>query len=137
MIEMRFNTLTRTRDIGGGYYLNGTVRQGHTERGQLLGADVTAGSGAGSSVALESYDRAGRWTIGWTRTLIDTLGNYFSSGIRPPKAPEVQHAISVEAVRFWGPVDIHFDLTGVYDLNRYFSYDAFNLNAVAGLRWSW
>jgi hypothetical protein len=137
MIDMRLNTLTRTRDIGGGYYLNATVPQGHTERGQLLGANVTAGSGAGANIALERYDPGGRWTIAWTRTVIDTLGTYYSSGIRPSKAPEAQHAIGAEVVRFRGPLDLRAGLTAVYDFNRYFAYDAFNLNAEVGVRWSW
>jgi hypothetical protein len=137
VIDMRLNTLTRKRDIGGGYYLNATLPQGHTERGQLLGADVTAGSGAGASVALESYDPTGRWAITWTRTLIDTLDTYYSTGIRPPKAPETQHSIGAEAVRFWRSFDLRAVVTGVYDMNRYFTHDAFNLNAILGVRWGW
>jgi hypothetical protein len=128
-MSMRLNTLTRTRPIGGGYYLNGTITQGHTERGQLLGADITAGSGAGTTIAIDRYSETGRWTVAWSRTLID--------GSAPVETPESQHELTVESVRFRGPVDVHVSLTAVYDLNRYFTHDAFNFNAIVGARWSW
>jgi hypothetical protein len=135
-IEMRLNTLTRNRDIGGGYYLNSTVRQGHTERGQLLGADVTAGSGSATTLALECYTPNGRWTASWARTQIDTSGTYFRTGVRPPRVPEAAHALGFELMRFLGPVDLRTGLTAVYDFNRYFKTDAFNLNAIVGARWN-
>jgi hypothetical protein len=57
--------------------------------------------------------------------------------VRPPKAPEAQHSISLEAVRFWGPFDVKAAVTGVYDINRYFTHDAFNFNTLFGARWGW
>jgi hypothetical protein len=137
MLDMRFNTLTRTRGIGAGYYVNATLPQGHTERGQLLGADITAGSGAGAVVAVDRYDATGRWTYSWSRTLIDTLGSYFVTGLRPARAPEAQHALTVERVRFLGHLDLRAALTAVYDLNRYFVRDVFNLNMITSARWNW
>ncbi|HKO13750.1 MAG TPA: capsule assembly Wzi family protein [Acidobacteriaceae bacterium] len=137
MIDMRFNTLTRTRDIGGGYYIHAQIRQGHTEDGQLLGANVTAGSGAGATLALEGYRRKGRWSIAWTRTLVDTAGDYSRTGVRPLKSPEVQHALGFDALFFCGPVDLHTGLSAMYEFNRYFASDRFNLNAIIGTRWSW
>jgi hypothetical protein len=137
VMDLRLNTLTRTREFGGGYYLNATVPQGHTERGQLLGADITAGSGSGATIAIDGYSRTGRWTVSWTRTLIDTLGVYFETGTPSMRSPEAQHALGFEVLRFYGPVDIRAGLTGVYDINRYFTHDAFDLNAILGARWSW
>jgi hypothetical protein len=137
LINLRLNTLTRNRDVGGGYYLNGALRQGHTQRGQLLGADVTAGSGAGATIALESYSRSGRWTVSWTRTLIDELATYFRTGVRPPHVPEVQHALTLDTLLFLGPLDLHAGLTPVVDTNRFFDGDRFNVNAVLGGRWNW
>lgn len=136
-IDLRLNTLTRTRGIGAGYYLNATFPQGHTQRGQLLGADVTAGGGAASTVAVERYDDSGKWTIAWTHVLVDTLAFYYETSIRAPRAPESRQALSIETIRFRGPLDLRAGLTGVYDLNRYFSRDVFNLNAIVSARWSW
>jgi hypothetical protein len=137
MLDMRLNTLTKNRGIGAGYYVNGTLPQGHTERGQLLGADITAGSGAATVLAIDRYDGNGRWTYSWTRTLIDTYATYFADNIRPPNAPEVQHALTLERVRFIGHFDLRAALTGVYDLNRYFERDVLNLNIITSARWSW
>ena len=75
--------------------------------------------------------------MSWTRTQIDTLGTYFSTGLQPARNPESQHALGVETVRFRGPFDFRLGLTAVYDLNRYFTRDEFNLNAVMGARWNW
>jgi hypothetical protein len=122
MLDMRLNTLTKNRGIGAGYYLNATVPQGHTQRGQLLGADITAGSGAGAVVAVDRYDPTGRWTY---------------SGVSPSRAPEAQHAFTLERVRFIGHLDLRAALTAVYDLNRYFERDVFNLNVITSARWSW
>ena len=137
VLNMRLNTLTRTRGIGAGYYVNGTLPQGHTERGQLLGADVTAGSGAGAVIAVDRYDGTGRWTYSWTRTLIDKFASYFATDVQPPRTPEAQHAFTFERVRFVGPVDLRAAVTTVYDLNRYFERDVFNLNIITSARWSW
>lgn len=137
ILDMRLNTLTKNRGIGAGYYVNGTIPQGHTERGQLLGADITAGSGAGAVIAVDRYDPTGRWTYSWTRTLIDRYATYFADEIRPPRAPEAEHAFTLERVRFIGRLDLRTALTAVYDLNRYFERDVLNLNMITSARWSW
>jgi hypothetical protein len=136
-IDQRFNTLSRTRDIGGGYYLHSVLRQGHTERGQLLGADVAAGSGAGSMLAVDAYGRRGRLTFEWTRTTVDTLGLFPQTMVESPRVPDVQQALGANALLFVGPVDVTAGLTAVYELNRYFAGDGFNLNAILGARWRW
>ena len=46
----------------GEVYVHGLIRQGHTQRGQLLGADVGVGTGAGSVVAVDRFTESGRWT---------------------------------------------------------------------------
>lgn len=137
MIDLRFNPLTRERPIGGGYYIHAKLRQGHTERGQLLGADIPGGSGSGASVAVEGFTGRGRWTIEWRRTLSDTAGDYSLTGVLPARSPEVLHSLGADMLLFRGPLDLHVGVTGVYDINRYFARDQFNLNGIVGSRWSW
>src|SRR2546426_219490 len=62
------------------FYIHGTVRQGHTERGQLLGSYAGFG-GAGGIAALETYYPGGRWTLSWTRILQRQRGAFFPDSI--------------------------------------------------------
>ncbi len=54
-------TLGRHRGEGG-IYIHSVLRQGHTQDGQLLGADVGVGSPAGAELAWEAYSPTGRST---------------------------------------------------------------------------
>ena len=136
-IDLRFNASTRRRPLGSGYYDHSQFRQGHTERGQFLGADIPGGSGSGATLAIERYTRRGRWTLEWKRTATDTLGDYVLTGRIPVKTPDVQHALGADALVFRGPIDLHAGVTAVYDINRYFAADRFNINAVIGSQWNW
>jgi hypothetical protein len=116
------------------FYTHGTVRQGHTQLGQVLGSEAGPG-GAGSVVALESFSPRGSWTWAWTRIIRQQRGD--QSGATPdPNGVDVQHAWSVERVRVRGRYDVLARVTAVYELNRNYSYDAFNLNLILGLRFS-
>jgi len=46
----------------------------------------------------------------------------------------MQHALALERLWFRGRYDLLIRLTGVYELNRDFSYDAFNVNLIFGTR---
>ena len=137
LIDLRFDLLTHTRGLGAGYYTNAELRQGHTERGQLLGADVPGGSGSGASIAVEQYNSRGRWTVEWRRVSSDTAGDYSRTGRIPARSPDVQHSLGVDVLVFGNLVDFHVSVTGVYDINRYFAADRFDLNAMFGSRWNW
>lgn len=73
-------------------YRHFAMRQGHTQRGQLLGS-AAGFAGGGSVVALDYYDPAGRWTFEWNRFVR-----------RPPRAEQAGgaygngalHSLSVE-----------------------------------------
>jgi hypothetical protein len=116
------------------FYTHGTVRQGHTQLGQVLGSEAGPG-GAGSVVALESLSPTGRWTWAWTRMIRQQRGDQ-TGATSDPNGVDVQHALSVERVRVRGRYDVLARVTAVYELNRYYSYDAFNLNLILGLRFS-
>jgi len=54
-------SLARNRGEGGNY-THTVLRQGHTQDGQLLGADIGVGSPAGANIAWDSYTSHGRST---------------------------------------------------------------------------
>ena len=114
------------------FYTHGDLRQGHTQLGQVLGSEAGPG-GAGSVVAVESYAPSGRWTWSWTRMIRQQRGD--PSGATPdPDGVDVQHALSVERVQVRGRSEIIAGVTAVYELNRDFTRDVFNLNVVLGIR---
>jgi capsule assembly protein Wzi len=115
------------------FYTHSRVAQGHTQLGQVLGSDAGLG-GAGGVVAVESYSPRGRWTWSWTRILRQQRGD--PSGAGPPDANgvDVQHALAVERLVFRGRYNLLARATAIYELNRDFRGDAFNLNVVVGVR---
>jgi hypothetical protein len=118
----------------GRLYRNGTLRQGHTHRGQLLGSPAGFGGG-GSVVALEAFTPRGRWSVDWTRTRIrDNWGTAAAETENDEAMTDVVHSLGAEALFFRGPVDALGSLRGSWELNRNFDGDAFNLTASLGVR---
>jgi hypothetical protein len=109
------------------------LRQGHTERGQILGSDVGI-DGTGATFSFDSYRTGGRWSLRWTSVLRGDRGDFPATGQMDPRARDVQHALSVERLLFRGRYDILAGLTAVYEFNRDFQSDAFNLNATVVVR---
>ncbi len=119
----------------GEIYVHGLIRQGHTVKGQLLGADVGVGTGAGSTVAVDRFTPGGRWTASWTRVLRRENGNYLLLGVRNPRSIDVSHALGFETTRFMNGFDVNAGLNLVYEFNRDYKRDAINLNALVGVRY--
>jgi hypothetical protein len=101
-------------------YTHASVRQGHTHRGRLLVPDAAYG-GAGSVIALDVYHPGGRVTVDWRRE---------QRRARSAAAPaaDVLHALGLEALLFARGLELEAGAAGVYNLNRDFGGDAFNLN---------
>jgi hypothetical protein len=119
------------------FYIHGSnVRQGHTERGQLLGSYAGFG-GAGGIAAFDTYYPAGRWTLSWTRILQRQRGAFFPDSILDPRGLDVMHALSWSALFFRGRYDITTSATLVYEFNRDFRADYVNLNTSLGVRVFW
>jgi hypothetical protein len=135
LINFQLPSLSRYRGEGE-IYLHGLLRQGHTQRGQLLGADVGVGAAAGSTVAVDHYTETGRWTLSWVRDLKQEDGNFLLLGVRRPKSMDVTHALGFEMTRLIRGIDVTTGLTFVRNFNRDFSADAANLNAIVGLRYN-
>jgi hypothetical protein len=116
------------------FYHHYVFTQGHTHRGQILGAPAGYG-GAFASVAVDRYHSDGRWTLTWQRELRGDEGDYWLN--RSPEQPgiDVQHAIGVERVLFRGRWDLQAGGRVVYEQNRDFrGGSAFNLNLSLGAR---
>lgn len=133
MINFEANTMMMSR-LEGVTYLNNDVRQGHTEDGQFLGADVGLGSASGSTVAFESYNTRGRWTVSWSRRVRREVAAFTPPFPVASRGPDVQHSLGLELLRFCRYGDVVAGATAVYEFNRDFASDAFNLNARIGWR---
>jgi hypothetical protein len=118
----------------GGVYLHTILRQGHTQLGQVLGADVGAGSGAGATVAFDRYTTGGKMTFSWSRTIGHELGQYYLTGVDGSNSPDVLHTLSAESLRFVGRVDVITKASLTADLNRNFQSDVYNLSLEVGTR---
>jgi hypothetical protein len=133
MIDFRLPHIARHRNEGSNY-MHHLLRQGHTERGQLLGADVGVGRAAGSTVAYDRYHERGRITIAWLRDVRAELGNFWYGDVESQTTTDVSHAIQLETLRFMTRFDLLTSLTLVRELNRHFRRDATNVNFTIGAR---
>lgn len=104
-------------------YQHTAVRQGHTQRGQLL-ASASGYGGAGSILASDYYHPGGRWTVEWRRSLQEESAGAF----------DVSHALGLNRLWFRGRFDVEAEIAAVYNLNRYFRGDVLNMRAMLGIR---
>ncbi len=114
------------------FYVHTRTRQGHTLRGQALGSAAAYG-GAGSTVALERYGPGGRWSVAWTRALRGEATGTAAAGVPADERLDVVHAVVAEALLFRRGVDVTLGAGGVYEVNRDYRRDAFNLHATLGV----
>jgi hypothetical protein len=124
------------RPPGAIYTHSSGSNQGHTQRGQMLGASPGPGSGAGAVAALDWYRPDGRWTARWTRVLRGRMDARAPDGGANPRAMDVVHSLGIERLLFVGGWDIAAGATGSYDFNRDFADDQRNLSvylSVTGL----
>jgi hypothetical protein len=119
----------------GEIYVHGLLRQGHTYKGQMLGADAGVGTGAGSVLAVDRFTPFGRWTASWTRIVRRENGDYTATGIRTPRSIDVSHALAFENAAVFRGLEVTTGLTLVHELNRDFLRDATNINALVGVRY--
>lgn len=116
------------------FYTHGSAAQGHTHRGQVLGSVGAYGGGA-AVLAVDRWTPAGRWTATWSRVM---QGEYLQPGGLPdPARADVWHLMGFEIVRLRRGIDLSAGLTGIYEYNRGFADDAFNLNLALGARAHW
>jgi hypothetical protein len=128
---MNFETSSAARHRSeDGIYVHGYTRQGHTNRGQLLGTGIAVGNGAGSIISLERFDTRGFERVTWSRLLVQEIPGLGG-------APDVQHVVRVERTfgRRGSSLQLRSALDGVYELNRNFGADKLNFRGQLG--WAW
>jgi hypothetical protein len=123
----------RTREEGR-VYLHGVLRQGHTNRGQLLGADVGVGTGGAQTVAFDRYTNTGRLTAFVSRVVSHEVRTLYRSGVPAGNTVDEINSIGLEGMRFIGPFDVMARVVLAVDLDRYFLADRANGNLVLGVR---
>lgn len=128
--------LGRDRPGQGIIYTHTSLRQGHTQRGQLIGSSAGVGAAAGSVVAWDRYSPAGRTTLAWRRIVRAHTGGFDSTGVAEPDGIDVIHSLGAERSRRTGNLSYTFGVELMADLNRNFSNDVFNLHARAGMQWT-
>ena len=113
-------------------YTHFWTRQGHTQRGQIIGSPAAYG-GAGAALAVDAFYPGGRWTVRWTRTVRQEAGELRSEDA-VPNFSDVLHSFGAESVFFRGRLEILAGLDAVYNLNRNFQSDKLNLHSNIGVR---
>ena len=133
ILNLQISGIVRVQRAQTEFYRHSRIRQGHTQRGQILGSSAGLG-GSRALLALDRYHRGGRWTVHWSRELRQEKGQFWITGVRDPNGFDVVHSLGAEALFFRGEFDITAGITGAYNFNRNFGSDAFNLNASMSVR---
>ena len=118
-----------------GIYIHSPISQGHTHRGQLLGAGIGVGSAGGTIASYERHDATRSTAVSWSRHLVREFLRF------PLQTPweikqdemDVRHVLEIEHRFDRGGRQFRVGLGGVYEFNRSFEKDAFNLMLSAGI----
>lgn len=133
---MKFQTRGSGLHRGEGQiYLHSPIRQGHTHRGQLLGAGFGIGSAGGTTAAFERHTPRGSTVVSWSRYV---RAERFRDFLRTPwevvtDESDVQHAVEVEHRIDHDGRQLRFGAGAIYEFNRNLDHDAFNLSLSAGV----
>ena len=116
-------------------YLHGTVLQGHTNQGLILGSPEAYG-GAAWRIGVDEYDARGRTSVGLERRMrLDWLPATVTDTLAPVH-PDVIYGLRAERVRFVGTREYAVTLMPMIDLNRDIrrGNDLFNLSVAVSIR---
>ncbi|MEO7647626.1 MAG: hypothetical protein ABIV11_05245 [Gemmatimonadaceae bacterium] len=127
IVNYQLAAIARTRGEGG-VYTHGTLRQGHTNRGQLLGASAGTPNAAASTLSWTRYTPGYRTALTVRRIVRAERGNYSASGTADPRSTDVIMATGVERMRFGKHVDFGAKVEAMQNFNRNFSRNVPNLN---------
>ena len=127
LVNYQEPTITRVRGEGG-VYVHYVLDQGHTNRGQLLGAAPGAGWAAASTLSWTRYSPASRTAATFRRIVRGQRGNFQTTGIFDPRGSDVIIAAGLERMRYGRWLDLGWHIEAMQDFNRNFSKDSPNLN---------
>lgn len=141
LVNYQLPTLARLR-IEDAVYLHSPLRQGHTNRGQLLGTSAGVAAGAASTLSWTRYSPIGRTGVTLRRIVRDQAGNYLNSILRfanynplppgfvvpPNRTTDVIVAVGAERMQFTKYGDFGARLEVMENYNRNFTSDVANLN---------
>jgi hypothetical protein len=136
LLNTRLSSLEQGRAQAPFYVHVGSVSQGHTELGQFLGAPGGYGGGA-ATLAVDTYAANGRWTVRWDRMSEAEFRGTDQNATPSPLRADVLHSFGIERVLDQRMVSYSVGARAVWELNRNFVADQFNLNLTAGARLVW
>jgi hypothetical protein len=132
-MNFQLPSLATTGRGEGSIYVHSPIRQGHTNRGQLLGADIGVAAAAASTVRWDHYSSGGRWAVFWRRNVRQETSD---PALRAPSVPQISdvlHAFGYERLTFTRRFDITTSFTFMRDLSRDLSNGRSNLNAAVAI----
>jgi len=132
VINTRISPLQQGRGEGPWYVHGPSVVQGHTDLGQILGSEAAYGGG-GALLAIDRYRGKQRITLEWARL----MRSESDAGLPQPSRADVEQTFSVLWSNGRGPLSTNAGVTGVWDLNRNFERDRFNLNLSSRVSYTW
>ncbi|MFL5482595.1 MAG: hypothetical protein ACJ8AK_10445 [Gemmatimonadaceae bacterium] len=125
VLNYQLPTLARVR-VQGFVYVHGTLRQGHTNRGQLLGAGAGVGAAAASTISWTRYSPRGSSTFLLRRIVRDEPSPVFR--VISPSGSDVTISAGAQRMRFGRHVDFGGTVELMEDYNHNFTKDVPNLN---------
>jgi hypothetical protein len=127
VLNYQLPTIARVR-VQGGIYLHGDLRQGHSNRGQLLGASAGVGNAAASTISYTRYSPDGRSTFLLRRIVQDQRNVFAANGTVTPANSDVTISLGAERMRFGRRLDFGGKVELMEDYNHNFSKNVPNLN---------
>lgn len=106
-IDASLPSLARHRGEGG-IYVHVPLRQGHTEGGQIIGADAGVGSFSGAVVSWDAYSHSGRTTFFLRRTVQNPILSFAESGIPFTGADHLAGTAGIDRYRIGSTVDLRY-----------------------------
>lgn len=127
VLEAQPSHLHRVRHQGV-FYTGSGIPEGHTHRGQIMGAPAGYG-GSGLVVASDYYHPSGRWTVQLTRTLRHGPGNG-----RTFVRPDVLYGAGIDMLLFRGRFDVAAGVDGIRNQDPYREVSETNLHSTLRVR---
>ena len=127
LVNYQLPTVARVR-LEGLVYLHGILRQGHTNRGQLLGASAGVGTAAATTISWTRYSPRGRSSYLLRRIVRDERGDFEGTGVADLRPSDIILSVGLERMRFGRRIDVGGKAEVMQDFNRNFRSDVPNLN---------